>query len=38
MVLKYLLDGDKASNNLLWQWVAGTFSYKPYVFNIDNVK
>jgi len=24
--LRHLLDGDPASNNLSWQWVAGTFS------------
>jgi deoxyribodipyrimidine photo-lyase len=34
----YLLDGDLASNHLSWQWVAGTFSHKPYVFNAENVK
>ena len=34
----HLLDGDLASNHLSWQWVAGTFSHKPYVFNSDNVK
>jgi deoxyribodipyrimidine photo-lyase len=33
----YLLDGDLASNHLSWQWVAGTFSRKPYLFNADNV-
>jgi deoxyribodipyrimidine photo-lyase len=33
----YLLDGDLASNHLSWQWVAGTFSHKPYLFNADNV-
>jgi deoxyribodipyrimidine photo-lyase len=33
----HLLDGDLASNHLSWQWVAGTFSTKPYVFNADNV-
>ena len=32
-----LLDGDLASNHLSWQWVAGTFSAKPYLFNADNV-
>lgn len=31
----YLLDGDKASNHLSWQWVASTFSSKPYFFNKD---
>lgn len=33
----HLLDGDLGSNHLSWQWVAGTFSAKPYVFNADNV-
>jgi deoxyribodipyrimidine photo-lyase len=33
----HLLDGDLASNHLSWQWVAGTFAHKPYVFNADNV-
>jgi deoxyribodipyrimidine photo-lyase len=33
----HLLDGDLASSHLSWQWVAGTASYKPYVFNADNV-
>lgn len=36
-MLEHLLDGDLASNTLSWQWVAGTFSSKPYVFNNDNV-
>lgn len=31
--LQHLLDGDPASNSLSWQWVAGTFSSKPYFFN-----
>jgi len=35
--LHHLLDGDPASNNLSWQWVASTFSNKPYIFNLDNV-
>ena len=35
--LRHLLDGDPASNNLSWQWIASTFSQKPYVFNLDNV-
>lgn len=34
----HLLDGDLASNHLSWQWVAGTFSQKPYLFNAENVK
>ena len=33
----HLLDGDLASNHLSWQWVAGTFSNKPYLFNAENV-
>lgn len=33
----HLLDGDLASNHLSWQWVAGTFSQKPYLFNAENV-
>lgn len=37
-MLTHLLDGDIASNNYSWQWVASTFSSKPYIFNLDNVK
>ena len=33
----HLLDGDLASNHLSWQWCAGTFSTKPYLFNAENV-
>lgn len=33
----HLLDGDLAANHLSWQWVAGTFSTKPYLFNAENV-
>ena len=32
-----LLDGDPASNNLSWQWVAGTFSRKKYYANQRNI-
>lgn len=35
--LHHLLDGDLASNNLSWQWIASTFSNKPYIFNLENV-
>jgi deoxyribodipyrimidine photo-lyase len=35
--LSHLLDGDPASNHLSWQWIAGTFSRKPYIFNRDNL-
>ncbi len=34
----HLLDGDLPSNHLSWQWIAGTFSRRPYLFNADNVK
>lgn len=33
----YLLDGDKASNHLSWQWVASTFSSRPFYFNKANL-
>jgi deoxyribodipyrimidine photo-lyase len=33
-----LLDGDPASNNLSWQWVASTFSHKAYFFNRENLE
>ena len=36
--MTHLLDADLASNNLSWQWVASTFSHKPYIFNLDNVR
>jgi len=36
--LSHLLDGDPASNHLSWQWVAGTFSAKPYLFNRENLE
>ncbi|MDP3822413.1 MAG: FAD-binding domain-containing protein [Burkholderiales bacterium] len=36
-LVAHLLDGDLASNHLGWQWVAGTGSHKPYLFNADNV-
>lgn len=36
--LTHLLDGDPASNNLSWQWVASAFSHKPYIFNRDNLE
>lgn len=36
--LRHLLDGDPASNNLSWQWVASTFSHKPYIFNRANLE
>ncbi len=35
--LEHLIDGDPASNNMSWQWVASTFSHKPYYYNLDNV-
>lgn len=36
-MIAHLLDGDLASNHLSWQWVAGTGSHKPYLFNASNV-
>jgi len=36
--LTHLLDGDPASNNLSWQWVASTFASKPYIFNRENLE
>lgn len=36
--LRHLLDGDPASNNLSWQWVASTFSHRPYFFNRGNLE
>lgn len=35
---RHLLDGDPASNALSWQWVASTFSHRPYLFNKENVR
>ena len=34
----HLLDGDPASNSLSWQWVASSFSTKPYIFNRANLE
>lgn len=36
--LAHLLDGDAASNNLSFQWVASTFANKPYYFNLENLQ
>lgn len=36
--LKHLVDGDPASNNLSWQWVASTFASKGYIFNRENLE
>jgi deoxyribodipyrimidine photo-lyase len=36
--LQHLLDGDPASNNLSWQWLASSFSHKPYFFNRANLE
>lgn len=35
--LRHLLDGDQASNNFSWQWVASTFAKKPYYYNLENL-
>jgi deoxyribodipyrimidine photo-lyase len=34
----YFLDGDLAANHLSWQWVASTFSGKPYYFTSENIE
>jgi deoxyribodipyrimidine photo-lyase len=36
--LYHLLDANVASNNFSWQWIASTFSQKPYIFNLDNIR
>lgn len=33
----HLLDGDLASNHLSWQWVASTFSSRPYFANKETI-
>jgi deoxyribodipyrimidine photo-lyase len=33
----HLLDGDVASNNCSWQWVAGAFTSKKYYCNQENI-
>jgi len=33
----HLLDGDLASNNCNWQWVAAAFSSKKYYCNQENI-
>lgn len=35
---RYLLDGEPGANALSWQWVASTFSGKPYYFNNSNLR
>lgn len=35
---RYLLDGEPGPNALSWQWVASTFSAKPYFFNVANMR
>jgi len=37
-MLEHLVDADLASNNLSWQWIASTFSRKPYIFNLENMR
>lgn len=34
---RHLLDGEPGPNALSWQWVASTFSAKPYIFNSSNM-
>ena len=33
----HLMDGDMASNNCSWQWVAGAFASKKYYCNQENI-
>ncbi|MBC7512652.1 hypothetical protein H7142_03270 [Candidatus Saccharibacteria bacterium] len=33
----YLIDGDFAVNHLSWQWVAGTYTGKPYLPQQENI-
>lgn len=33
----HLLDGDRASNSLSWQWICGTFSSKKYIANQEMI-
>jgi deoxyribodipyrimidine photo-lyase len=33
----HLIDGDLGANHLSWQWVAGTLTGQPYLFNSGNV-
>lgn len=37
-MLNFLLDGNLASNNYSWQWVASTGSHQPYLFNLEEVQ
>ena len=37
-MLGHLIDADAASNNLSWQWIASTYSRKPYIFNLENMQ
>ena len=37
-MLSYLIDGNLASNNYSWQWVASTGSNKAYIFNLETVR
>ena len=37
-MLRHLIDADAASNNLSWQWIASTYSRKPYIFNLENMQ
>ena len=34
---RHLLDGEPGPNALSWQWVASTFSNKPYYFNHESM-
>ena len=36
-MISHLIDGDYASNHLSWQWVAGSYTGKPYLPQQDNI-
>ena len=33
----HLIDGDYASNHLSWQWIAGSYTGKPYLPQQENI-
>tara|TARA_Y100001968_G_scaffold314462_1_gene339853 strand:- start:10613 stop:11719 length:1107 start_codon:yes stop_codon:yes gene_type:complete len=39
LFMRYLLDGDAASNTLSWRWIAGMHTNKkPYIATKENIK
>jgi len=38
LFMRYLFDGDAASNTLSWRWVAGLHTNnRPYIASVDNI-